>query len=58
MSVSISFTSLSIEQDIQTSEQLLTKTNCLHALYAMHSVRWFRVRKKKIFFFEKFFFNI
>ncbi|CAF3977237.1 unnamed protein product [Rotaria sp. Silwood2] len=43
MSVSISFTSSSIPQeDSQTSEQLLTKTNCLNALYAMHSVRWFQ----------------
>ncbi|CAF4703518.1 unnamed protein product [Rotaria sp. Silwood1] len=43
MSVSISFTSLSIQQqDGQISEQLLTKTNCLNTLYAMHSVQWFQ----------------
>ncbi|CAF3838809.1 unnamed protein product [Rotaria sordida] len=46
MSVLISFTSSSSsiqqQQHSQTSEELLTKTNCLNALYAMHSVQWFQ----------------
>jgi hypothetical protein len=48
MTVSIAFTSMSIQQqdnsDINPSEQVLTKENCLNALYAMHSVRWFQVQ--------------
>jgi len=45
MSVSISFTSLSTQPEgDQTSEQLLRKTNCVNALYAMQSVRWFQVK--------------
>jgi hypothetical protein len=44
MSVSISFTSLSTQPEgDQTSEQFLRKTNCVNALSAMQSVRWFQV---------------
>ncbi|CAF1218074.1 unnamed protein product [Rotaria magnacalcarata] len=44
MSVSISFTSLSIQkqQNPQTSEQLLSRKNCLKALYAINSFQWFQ----------------
>ncbi len=51
ISVSISFTSFSIQQITQTSGQFLTKKNCLNALYAVYSVRWFQVKKNKICFF-------
>jgi hypothetical protein len=48
ISVSISFTTLSIQhENIQTPEEFLTKTNCLNALYSMHSVRWFQNQVSK-----------
>ena len=44
MSISISLTSTSIqEHDEYNSEQLLNKTNCLNASYAINSVHWFQV---------------
>ncbi|CAF1131482.1 unnamed protein product [Adineta steineri] len=43
MCISISFTSLSIQSSNDVNiEQYLSKTSCLNALNAMHSVRWFQ----------------
>lgn len=46
MSASISFTSMSVRQQetaITVTPEHLGKSNCLKALYAMHSVQWFQV---------------